>query len=185
MPIYEFYSPDTHTIYQFFARSLSYRDKLPRCPDGDQHRMQKKVSSFAFLKHTDKLPEGDGLHDPEDLYGDPKFSSAVADMERAFASMDPDNPDPKALGKMMRQLAEISGESVPEDMQEMIGRMEAGEDLEAIEERFGDLMDAATSESDAAATDMPKKPIEAAVRLLRRARKPRRAPELYELTDYL
>ena len=32
MPIYEFYCPDNHTVYQFLARSLALGDKTPRCP---------------------------------------------------------------------------------------------------------------------------------------------------------
>jgi hypothetical protein len=47
MPIYEFYSPDTHKIYSFFARSLAHANKTPRCPDKPDARMERVVSKFA------------------------------------------------------------------------------------------------------------------------------------------
>ncbi len=48
MPIYEFHSPDTNKIYSFFARSLSYADKVPKCPDNPTARMERVISKFAF-----------------------------------------------------------------------------------------------------------------------------------------
>ena len=47
MPIYEFYSPETHKIYSFFARSLAYASKTPRCPDKPGAPMERMISKFA------------------------------------------------------------------------------------------------------------------------------------------
>ncbi|NRA28337.1 MAG: cytochrome C [Opitutales bacterium] len=189
MPIYEYYSADTHTVYQFYARSLSYRDSIPRCPDGEKYRMQKKVSSFAFIGKIDfEEPEGDGIHDAEDMFDESQLAQAMSKMEREFSRMDPDNPDPKALGKMMREMASVTGEKMPEDMQEMIGRMEAGEDLESIENRFGDLMEGDGDDDGELEADQLEKrspTAAAALKLLRRQRSPKKDPELYEITDYL
>ena len=33
MPIYEFYCPENHRIYQFYARTLAQGRSLPKCPD--------------------------------------------------------------------------------------------------------------------------------------------------------
>src|SRR5690606_38607915 len=47
MPIYEYYCPDNHTVYQFYARTLAQGRTVPPCPDNPKYRMQKIVSSFA------------------------------------------------------------------------------------------------------------------------------------------
>jgi hypothetical protein len=48
-----------------------------------------------------------------------------------------ETPDPRALGRMMRDVAAQSGEPVEPEMNEVIRRLEAGEDPEAIESRMG------------------------------------------------
>ena len=47
MPIYEYYCPNNHTIYQFFAKTLAQGKTVPRCPDNPKFRLKKLVSSFA------------------------------------------------------------------------------------------------------------------------------------------
>jgi len=49
MPIYEFYCPDNNKLYSFLARSLSMKDKVPRCPDGEAFRLERRVSRFAVI----------------------------------------------------------------------------------------------------------------------------------------
>src|SRR5258707_180121 len=48
MPIYEYYCPDNHTIYQFFAKTLAQGKTIPRCPENPKFRMKKVVSAFAI-----------------------------------------------------------------------------------------------------------------------------------------
>ena len=43
MPIYEFYSPDSHRIYSFFARRMLKEGEVPVCPDGAKNKMEKKI----------------------------------------------------------------------------------------------------------------------------------------------
>lgn len=45
--------------------------------------------------------------------------------------------DPRVMARMMRRLAEASGERVPPAMEEMLRRLEAGEDPDALEEELG------------------------------------------------
>ena len=33
MPIYEYYCPDNHKIYEFFAKTLAQGQTVPKCPD--------------------------------------------------------------------------------------------------------------------------------------------------------
>ena len=59
MPIYEFYCPEKNTVYQFLSRTLANRDRVPRCPDGEALRMEKRVSRFAIIGKAREEEEGD------------------------------------------------------------------------------------------------------------------------------
>ena len=48
MPIYEYYSADTHKIYSFYARKLVGPDVVPRCPEGEGKKMNRVLSPFAI-----------------------------------------------------------------------------------------------------------------------------------------
>ena len=83
MPIYEFYSPETHKIYSFFARSLAYASKTPRCPDKPGAPMERMVSKFAVTgraKEKSDMPAGDDM--------DPRMERVMAEMERDMALND-------------------------------------------------------------------------------------------------
>jgi hypothetical protein len=47
MPIYEYYSQDNHTIYQFYAKTLAHGKLVPKCPDNPKFKLRKLVSAFA------------------------------------------------------------------------------------------------------------------------------------------
>ena len=136
MPIYEFHSPDTNKIYSFFARSLACAGKIPRCPDDPNAQMERLVSKFALTgraKEKSDTPAGDDM--------DPRMERVMADMERDMAGMDENNPDPRALGRMMRKMTEATGQKMPGEMEQMIRRLESGEDPEKLEEEFGDAFE--------------------------------------------
>ena len=181
MPIYEFYSPNTHKIYQFYARSLSMKDKIPFCPDGKGFSMEKKISKFAYLRGAAEPTDADS-DDPN--MDDPKLAGAMVEMEREISRMDPDNPDPRAMGAMMERMSDLTGDKLPADMEEMIGRLKAGEDLESIEEKFGDLMDDA-GELPSDTPDLGSANLASRIHRLRGARAPLRDPELYEVSDWV
>ena len=44
MPIYEFYCPENHRIYQFYARTLAQGRSVPKCPDNPGFTMRKMLS---------------------------------------------------------------------------------------------------------------------------------------------
>ena len=56
MPIYEYYCPDNHRIYQFYAKTLAQGRATPRCPDDPAYRMTKIVSPFAVTKGMGEGP---------------------------------------------------------------------------------------------------------------------------------
>ncbi len=181
MPIYEFYCPDNNRIYSFFARSPAMGSRTPRCPDNPKYRMVKQVSGFAVTgrRRDDDAAGGEA----DDLADDPRTEAMMAEMEREMAGMDEENPDPRQMARMMRRMADMTGEPVPSAMEEMIARMERGEDPEQLEEEYGDLLDEAMDD-DASAEESPGDPRSARA-LLRRGRPPRRDPELYEMEAFL
>ena len=176
MPIYEFYSPDTNRIYSFFARSLAQRRLTPRCPDNPQARMERMISRFAVTgrakEKSDSPAEADSL--------DPRMERVMAEMESEMSSMSEDNPDPRQLGRLMRKMTEATGQKMPEAMEQMIQRLEQGEDPEKLEEEFGDSLENLGEDfGESAAGEEKPGPLK-----LRRQR-PTRDPALYEMSDYL
>ena len=171
MPIYEFYSPDTNKVYSFFARSVSQGQKIPRCPDKPAARMERMISRFAVTGRASE--KSDAASDP----ADPRMERVMAEMEREMSGLDESNPDPRALGRMMRKMTEATGQPMPKEMEQMIRRLESGEDPEKLEEEFGDAFDG---------MDLPDEPAgDEAGAPRHRTRRPVRDPALYEMADFI
>lgn len=171
MPIYEFYCPDNHTVYQFFARSLAHREKTPRCPENGAYRMEKRVSKFAFLRGAKEASADDPFADIDDS----KMEALMADMERDMAGMDESNPDPRQLGHLMKKMTDVMGDKAPPEMREIIRRLESGEDPEKLEEQFG----GGEGEDGAELFSQTVKKIKASLRA------PQRDPKLYEMSEFV
>ncbi len=172
MPIYEFYSPDTNKVYSFFARTLAQGRKIPRCPDRPGARMERMISRFAVTGRAveKNTPPGDEA--------DPRMERVMAEMQSEMAAMDEANPDPRALGRMMRKMTEATGQTMPGEMEQMIRRLEAGEDPEKLEEEFGDAFEGME--------DLPggEEAGEGGVARAR-VRRPVKDPALYEMADFI
>ena len=174
MPIYEFICPKNQRIYSFFARSISYADKVPKCPDNPKWKLERLLSNFAVTgraKEPSAVPTGD--------MDDSKMEAAMEAMEREFGGVaESENPDPRALAAMMRRMGELTGEKMPQQMNEVIARLEKGEDPEKLEADYGDVFDAMDSAPD-------ESPLGEMKRRLRRKPRVSRDPSLYEMSDYL
>lgn len=188
MPIYEFYSPETNKVYSFFARSLAQGQRIPRCPDDPKARMERCVSSFAV---TGRAKENEDSPDGAD-FDDPRMEAAMAQLEREMSGLDEENPDPRQLGHLMRRMSELTGEKLPGQMEEMVRRLELGEDPDRLEEEYGDAFDDDGAMDDADgmgmghAGDAGADASEGRVRRWwRRQRGRQRDPKLYEMGDYL
>ncbi|MFQ3577633.1 MAG: cytochrome C [Verrucomicrobiia bacterium] len=146
MPFFEFYCPDNNKIYTFFARTREQAETIPACPDNPSFRMVKMMSRFAIGRPVSVSGFAGGQEAPGEtgeLGGDVderRMMSVMQEMEQAMASMDEENPDPKLLGRMMRKMADASGERLDGEMEEVVRKLEEGTDPEALEAEFGDLM---------------------------------------------
>lgn len=172
MPIFEYYCSQTNRIYSFYARRPGMGAQVPRCPDGGDLAMQRVVSSFTAPKG---VPEPGAELDEDD----PRAEQLMAEMEREIAGIDEQNPDPRQLAQLMRKVSDATGEKMPESMREMVSRLEAGEDPEALEAEMGDL-DAIDDDAEAAEAKSAR-----SVRQWLRRQVAERDPNLYELSDYL
>lgn len=184
MPFYEFYCPDNHTVYTFFARSTRWAGRVPRCPDPAHPgaRLEKKVSRFAFTGLARERGE-DGGAEPED----PAMLQAMAAMEKEFAGLSEENPDPRQLGRLMRRMGDLMGTGWNAGMEEMARRLEAGEDPEKLEEQFGDALDESMGGGEDIGSGDGDEGRGGRSRWLSRWRLqgPRRDPRTYEMSDYL
>jgi hypothetical protein len=142
--------------------------------------MKKMVSGFAVIGRAKKPSADEGGEDLDD----PRMEAAMAELEREMSGMDEENPDPRQMGHLMRRMSELTGEKMPAVMEEMVQRLEAGEDPDKLEEEYGDMPELEEfgmgegGENDEEGESGRKS-------LLRRLRGPVRDPELYELKDYL
>lgn len=178
MPIYEFYCPRNNRIYSFLARSLSYSNRTPRCPENPKWKLEKMISGFAITGRAKEKPTG-----PDAMPDDPRMEKMMAEMEREFSSLgDNDNPDPKMMARMMRKMSEMTGEKTPEAMEEMLGRMEKGEDPEKLEAEYGDVLDGMPEPGAGAGEEAGESSVKAALRRLRG--QPKRDATLYEMSEY-
>lgn len=178
MPIYEFYCPDNNTLYSFLAKTMRYGDRVPRCPEDPSFQMEKKVSNFAFVGTAKEAPEEGGL----DSVDDAKMESVMAELERDMAGFDESNPDPRQMAQLMRKMTNLTGEKLPGEMEEMVRRLESGEDPEKLEEEYGDVIDSMDDGDavDAASSDAAKK----LRRLHRRMTAPKKDSTLYDMAEY-
>lgn len=181
MPIYEYYCPDNHTVYQFYAKTLAQGRTIPPCPDHPGYRMQKLVSSFAVTRGRPDpaVTSADGA-DSEGL-GDAaeaaRMTAAMQAMEREFSSVD--ETDPRAMGRMMRRMAELTGEKLDGEMEAVVRRLEEGADPESLEAELGSSEDDASPPADAGLPAQDKREPKHRYRL-RRALPPRRDPHLHD-----
>jgi hypothetical protein len=175
MPIYEFYCRENHRIYQFFARNLAQGRMVPRCPDNPKYHMQKILSAFAVggAGRGEEGGEAPGGADPAGGPADARIEAAMGEMEREFSSVD--EKDPRAMGRMMRRMAELTGERMGGDMEEVVRKLEEGADPESLEEQMGADMEDAGAPGAAGAGDPRRR---------RRARRlaPVRDPKLYDFS---
>lgn len=178
MPIYEFYCSNNNKLYSFYARKLAEGRMLPRCPDNARYKMERVISNFAVTgRAREKTDQPGGAPD------DPRMEAAMAQMEHEMGSMDSENPDPRQLARMMRTMSSATGEAMPAPMEEMLSRLERGEDPEKLEAEYGDAFDEFGAGEEAAGTGPEATSLKARARALRRSR-PVRDPQLYEMRDY-
>lgn len=140
MPIYEFVCRDCNTVYQFFSKRVDPQ-RIPSCPKHPEHSPLERMMSRFAMGRSGGGGESGGGSDGADPMGDqgggdlpdPRMEAKMMDLMSRMESID--ETDGRAMGRMMRELAGITGEGADDPaMQETIRRLEAGEDPEKVEE---------------------------------------------------
>jgi putative FmdB family regulatory protein len=119
MPIYEYTCHDCRRRVSLLWRSFEdAQARAPVCPRCGGHNLTRLISRVAVLRSEDSRL--DDLADP----------SSMGDL---------DENDPKSLARFMRKMANETGEDLGAEFEEVVGRLEAGEDPEDIEKSMPDL----------------------------------------------
>jgi len=134
LPVYEFYCSDCHAIFNFYSRKVN-TEKRPDCPWCGKKDLERQVSRFAVSRgleesHEEGLPPG---------MDEAKLEQAMMSLASEAEGLNED--DPRQAAHLMRKLYDAAGMRMSTPMKEALGRMEAGEDLEKIEEEMGDILD--------------------------------------------
>jgi putative FmdB family regulatory protein len=139
MPVYEFYCPDCHTIFNFFSRRVDTQTR-PTCPVCGRPELGRQASLFAISKgRGETADEGGEDGDLPAGMDEQRLMQAFASMEGELAGLD-DEADPKQAARLMRRLFDASGLKLGDGMAEAIRRMESGEDPDAIDAELGDVL---------------------------------------------
>ena len=121
MPIYEYRCADCRKKVSVFFRSFSAVDQeQARCPICQGTRLSKLVSKVRVMRGASSSAGG------EDGFDD----SMLDDLNEN---------DPRSLGRMMRRMADETDEDLGPEFGEVVGRLEKGEDPEAIEKSMPEL----------------------------------------------
>lgn len=136
MPIYEFYCPDCHRIFNFLSRRVNTRAR-PDCPRCGRPKLERRVSLFAVSRGLQE-ESADGEMPDIDI-DEAGLERVVESLAREAEHIDED--DPRQAGRLMRKLFDATGLKLGPGMDEAIRRMEAGEDPEKVEEEMGDVLE--------------------------------------------
>ena len=121
MPIYEYRCHDCKRRVSIFWRSFSdleNEDAVPHCPRCNGTHLTRLISRVAVVRSEESRL--DGLADP----------SMLADL---------DENDPQSMARWMRRMSQETGEDLGPEFDEVIDRLEAGENPEDIEAAMPDL----------------------------------------------
>jgi len=120
VPIYEYRCQDCNRRVSIFWRAFSEaEEETAACPQCGGTNLTRLVSRVRIVRSEESRL--DDLADPGNL---PDF----------------DENDPKSLGRWMRKMSAETGEDLGPEFDEVVGRLEAGEDPESIEQSMPDLM---------------------------------------------
>lgn len=186
MPIYEYYCPDNHTVYQFYAKTLAQGQRIPQCPDNPKFRMQKQLSRFAVAKKggADDAAGAAPAAGAGDPAGEARMEAAMGAMEKEFAHVDEN--DPRAMARMMRRMSELTGEKIDGEMEEVVRKLEEGADPESFDDLGDDDLGGERPCSmpdpyeDTAGGAVPESVKEAKFRFRTRSEPAKRDPKLYD-----
>jgi putative FmdB family regulatory protein len=133
MPNYEYACLNCMKKFVLFFRYDEYGKVQASCPYCESLQVQRKIGRIRVT--TSSLNRLENMSDPKNL-------DAIDD-------------DPRALGMMMRQMSQETGEDMGPEFDEVVHRLETGQSPEQIERDLPDLLgeESSTGTSDAFSDD--------------------------------
>jgi putative FmdB family regulatory protein len=125
MPIYEFYCESCHTVFNFFSQRVN-RETRPNCPKCDCSNLERKVSVFLVSRNRSKQGS-----DPFEGIDESGLEQAIMSMTSEFEKLDQENP--QQVAGAMRKVMHQAGIELGDGMEEVIGRLEAGDSSDQID----------------------------------------------------
>lgn len=119
MPTYDYRCLDCQKRFEIYMTYAEYGEKPVRCPACESEQVRRRIGRIRLAKSEDSRLEN--MVDPANLSG-------IED-------------DPKALGKLMRQMSSEMGEDADPEFDEVVSRLEKGQDPEQIEREMPELAD--------------------------------------------
>ncbi len=116
MPIYEYRCADCGRKVSIFFRSFRAVTTDEQCPYCGSTQLQRLMSRVV-------LRRGAASNEGADDFGGDEFGGLLDNL---------DENDPRSLARAMRQMSDETGEPIEPEMEEALGRMEAGEDPERV-----------------------------------------------------
>jgi len=117
MPNYEYRCLNCRRRFEIFMAYKDYGARPIICPHCKSENVQRRIGRIRVAKSEESRLES--MADPESLAG----------LEE----------DPRALGRMMRQMSGELGEDMGPEFNEVVGRLESGQSPEQIEQDLPDL----------------------------------------------
>lgn len=117
MPTYEYRCLNCKRRFDIFMRYEEYGQREVHCPACESDRVQRRIGRIRIARSEESRL---------DTLSDPTMLEGLED-------------DPRALGKMMRQMSHELGEEIGPEFDEVVDRLEAGQSPEEIEASMPDL----------------------------------------------
>lgn len=115
MPLYAYRCDDCKEQFSVFLSYADYGKKTVNCVYCGSARIHRKIDRIRIAKPGRK-----------------DFSSGP------LPSGPEDTEDPRMLGRMLREAQQQSGEPMPADFDEVVGRLENGDSIAAIDQEYDD-----------------------------------------------
>jgi putative FmdB family regulatory protein len=117
MPNYLYICRNCKKRFEIFMSYSEYGTRPVHCPHCQSDQVQRRIGRVRFARSEESRLES--MADP--------------------SSLDGLEDDPKALGRMMRQMSHEMGEEMGPEFDEVVDRLEAGQSPDDIEKAIPDL----------------------------------------------
>jgi len=118
MPTYDFICNNCNQRFDVYMTYSEYGTRPVVCSNCGSKNTRRRMTRVRIAKSDES-----------------RFDSLEGDM----GNLEGLENDPKALGRMMRKMGKESGEDLPPEFDDVVGRLESGQSPEQIETEMPDL----------------------------------------------